>query len=99
MPAANGLVIEAYLVQQFPGPTLLPFYLPTQQTRHQRNVLFNGPVRHQPEILNHVTDASPQFDWVKLADVLPLDANLPAGRIQHSLDQPESSRFAGAALA
>ncbi len=53
---------------------------PALQTRHQADVLFDGHVRKQPDVLQHVADAAPQPNPVPLAGVATFDPNRAGGR-------------------
>lgn len=99
MPLCNGRIAKANLPEELVRPLLLSVKCPAAQARYQRDVLLHRPMRHQPEILDHVSDAAPELYRIHLRDIAPLNADAARHRIQHSIDQPQRSRFTGPALA
>lgn len=47
--------------------------------------------------MNYVTDAPPQLDRIDAADILTVQANLPARGFNQPIDEPQRRGFAGTA--
>ena len=73
--------------------------LPMLQPRDQRHVFLDGHVREEPDVLQHVSDASPQPDRIPFGSVAALDNDAAPGRQQQAVDQSENRRFSSAAAA
>jgi hypothetical protein len=73
------------------GPPLEPWY--------QCYVFFNGEVRKQPNLLEHIADSSSQRDRIPLPGVASFDKDAAGVRQQKAVDQLEHRRLAGAAAA
>ena len=62
-------------------------FRPTFQTRQQRNIFFDGVVREEADVLNHVPDLAAQGDRVPVQRGAAVDAHFAARWFQHAIDE------------
>ena len=74
-----------------------PIGSPPLETRHEPDIFFDGHVRKQADILEHVADATSEPDAVPLARVTAFDPDRSRYRQQQTIDQLEDGGLAGAA--
>ena len=82
--------------EQLLGPLLLALARPAEQPRDGDDVLADRLVREQPDLLDDVADAPPQLDDVALGDVLAVDEDLAARRLDEPVDHLQARRLAAA---
>lgn len=69
---------------------------PPQKSRHYRHILGHRHVGKQPRLLDNIADPLPQSRDGKLADIPPVQANLPLGGIQQAIHHFQKGGFAAA---
>ncbi len=70
---------------------------PALEPRHHGDVLFNGHVGEEPDLLDDVADIAPECDRVQLADILPAYPYLPGGGVDQAVDHLHEGGLARAA--
>ena len=96
-PRRHTRFVQANLVQQLASALLLFRGRPAQKTGNESDILLNGPVRKQAELLDDVADAAPQINGVEPVDRLPIQTDTPGARLEHPVDQSEGGCFSGPA--
>ena len=85
--------IEADEVEEFVDARPLPVLVPSEHLRHRRDVVFDRLVREQPDLLDHVADASTQMHRIDVRDVLVLDVDAAARRLDQPVDHAQQRRL------
>ena len=88
---------ERDLLQQLSRSRALLFNGPREQARDERDVLFDGPMREQPELLNDVADAAAQLDGIKGSGVASVEQDGSGGWLEQAIDEPQRGGFPGSA--
>ncbi|MNS94377.1 hypothetical protein D3C72_1285920 [compost metagenome] len=70
--------------------------VPAEQARHHHDVLFDGHVREQADLLDHIADLAAQGHAVDAAGVLALDAHGARGRLDQPVDHLQRGGLAAA---
>ena len=63
-----------------------PRPIPTQEPRHGGDVLADGLMREQADLLDHVADLSPQLIGTALEHAALAEEDVAAGRLDHAVD-------------
>ena len=88
--------IEPDEVEELVDARALPLLVPSEHLRHRRDVVFDRLVREQPDLLDHVADASTQMHRVDVRDVLVLDVDAATRRLDQPVDHAQQRRLAAA---
>ena len=72
--------IQRHHVHQLFGAGFAARFIPAQHARYDGNVLFDGHVREQANLLDHVANVAAQGDGVHPAGVFAVDQDRPAAR-------------------
>ena len=67
--------------------------------RHRRDVLADGLVREQPDLLDHVADLTAQVAGLTLEHAAAAEQDVARGHRDHAVDQPHRCRLARAGRA
>ena len=70
--------IHRHHIHQLFGAGFAARFIPAQHARHDGDVLFDGHVRKQANLLDHVADIAAQGDGVHPAGVFTVDQDRPA---------------------
>jgi hypothetical protein len=70
--------------------------VPVQQLRDGRDVLGDGLVREQPDLLDRVADVAAQLGRRAVADAHAVEQDVARGQLDHAVDQPHRGRLAAA---
>lgn len=93
---ADSCRIEFDKFQEFVNPGFHPGLFPAQQLRCDRNVFRKRHMREEADPLEDVADAAPDFVIGQMAEVLPVNANGPFGRLNQAVDHLECGGFSTA---
>ena len=96
---AGGVVVvrEPDELEQLAHAGLHPRVFPPFEPRHHRDVVGDGQMREQPDVLDHVPDGASEADGIPLARVPSFDPDVARVGHQQSIDQLEDGGLAGAA--
>ena len=96
---ARGVVVvrEPDQPEQFADARAHALVLPAFEPRHHGDVVGDGQVRKEPDVLNDVAHGPSQADHIPFARVSALHAHLARLGQQQSIDQLEDRGLAGAA--
>ena len=86
--------VEADHVEQFVDARADLCLRPSQELRDGGDVLRDGPVREQADLLDHVPDAAAQGVGVHVCDVLAAEVDPTPRGLDHPVDQPQRGRLA-----
>ena len=70
--------------------------VPAEQPRHGRDVLADGHVREEADLLDHVADAAPQLDDGEVAHAAPVDPDVAGVERDQAVDHLQRGRLAAA---
>ena len=73
--------------------------VPTEQARHDRDVVRDRHVREEADFLEHVADAASQVEGIPLTGVAAFDEHVAAIGAQQAVDEFQQRALAGAAAA
>ncbi len=73
--------------------------VPCEEARHDGDVVVNGQVRKERDVLQHVADVAPEIEWVPGGHRTPADDHLAGIGHEQPVDQLEDGALAGAAAA
>ena len=76
-----------------------PALVPAEHLRHGGDVLGDGSVREEPDLLDHVADLAPQVVDVAVAHAAAADEDVAAGDVDHPVDHPHRGGLAAAGRA
>ncbi len=77
VPPRVHRVVQAHQVEQLGDPVLGAARVPAQQGRHGRDVLGDGAVREQADVLDDVADPAPQGDGSVVVTSSPVTSTRP----------------------
>ena len=86
-------------LQQLVDPAADPVLGPAEQPRHGADVRAHRLVREQPDVLDDVADPAAQLHRVDAGDVLAVEQDPAAGRLDQPVDHPQHRRLAAAGRA
>ena len=69
---------------------------PAEQLRHGGDVLGDGHVREEADLLDHVADAAAELGLVQSVDALPIDPHVARGELDEPVDELHGGRLAAA---
>ena len=69
---------------------------PAEQLRHGGDVLGDGHVREEADLLDHVADAAAELGLVESVDALPVDPHVARGELDEPVDELHRRRLAAA---
>jgi hypothetical protein len=87
---------QADHLQQLAHPGPGPLIVPAGQLGHGGDVLADGAVREQADLLDDVADAAPQLGRVDRGHVASVDDDVAAGGLDHPVDHPQGGGLAAA---
>ena len=90
------LGLELDHVHQLAGALGAALLVPPEQARHDGDVLLDGHVRKQADLLDHVADVTAQADFVQAAGVFAVDEHLPRGGGDQAVDHLQGGALAAA---
>src|SRR5438067_187167 len=70
--------------------------IPTEKPRDGRDIRCDGLVREETDLLDHVADPPAQFHGIDAQDVVAVDENSAARRLDEAVDHPQDRRLAAA---
>ncbi|SAD57229.1 Uncharacterised protein [Enterobacter cloacae] len=91
--------IHRHHIHQLFGAGFTARFIPAQHARYDGDVLFNGHVREQANLLDHVANVAAQGHGVHAAGVFAVNQDRPAARGDQAVDHLESSGFPAAGRA
>lgn len=98
-PAARELAGQADERQELGDALSDARFGPPRDATEEADVLADRQVREQPDVLPHVSDATPQSDRIPRRGRVPFDADLAAVGQRKTVDEPEERGLAGPAAA
>src|SRR5213078_2854271 len=72
---------EADELEQLGDARANPALVPAEQARHGRDVVADGHVREEPDLLDHVADPAPQLDERLVTDAAPVELRRGIGYV------------------
>ena len=72
--------IERDHIHQLGRALAAAFFIPAQHARHHGNVLLNGHIGEQADLLDNVADIAPQSHGILRAGIFAVDGDFSAGR-------------------
>ncbi len=91
--------IQRHHIHQLFGTGFTPGFIPAQHARHHGNVLFDGHVREQANLLNHVADVAAQRHRIHPAGVFTVNQDRAAARRNQAVDHLKGGGFPAAGRA
>ncbi len=91
---AELLGLHADHVEQLVDPCGDALLVPLEHLRHGRDVLRDRLVREESDLLDDVADPAAQLIGVDVGDVLPVEQDATAGRLDHPVDQAQRRALA-----
>ena len=88
--------LEPDEVEQLVRPRADALGRPAQEARHDPDVLGDGEVRKEADLLDDVADASPKLDRGQAHDVAPIDRDPAARRLDEPVDHLHGRRLSAA---
>jgi hypothetical protein len=76
------------------GPLTDPLFWPAQQAWNGADVVLDGHVRKQPDLLKDVADPPPQLGYLEAVDSAPVDRDLSLGDRNQPIDHLQGGRLA-----
>src|SRR5665648_209496 len=86
--------LEAHEVEQLVDARVDPALVPAEHLGHRCDVLGDGVVREQPDLLDDVADPATQPVGVDVGDVLTLEVDVPTGGLDHAVDESQGGALA-----
>ena len=94
--AVGELGVEADQVEQFRDPFVDPALVPFQKFGDGRDVLADGAVGEEPDLLDHVADLPPEDGGVAVLDGAVADEDVALGHLDGAVDHAHGGRLAAA---
>lgn len=90
------LCIHRHHIHQLLGAALTARFIPAQHPRHHGDVLFNGHIREQANLLDHIADIAAQRHGIHAAGIFPVEQNITAGRRNQTVNHFQGGGFTAA---
>jgi hypothetical protein len=87
--------IDPHQVEELVDARRDPVPIPAHESRDSRDVVGHGPVREQPDLLDHVADLAPQLGRRAVADRRPAHEDFALRDLHHPVDHPHGGRLSG----
>ena len=97
IPPSEPRWLETDEREQLLGPPCDALLRPPEQSRHGSDVVRDGLMREEPDLLDDVADAASQGGRLLAKHVLPIDEDGSAGRLDEPVDHLQRGRLARAA--